>query len=102
MDTVNSNTRTVYYSNLRQLMAKYGLNKGDIAAIIGKSYRQTLKKLNREKSQSGKVSRFDIEEAKKIVEYFKGMGEPVTADDIFFDNVVTYVTELGNDEREVM
>jgi DNA-binding XRE family transcriptional regulator len=77
--------KTVHYRSLRQLMAKHGLNKGDIASIIGKSYRQTLKKMNKEKSKSGKIAKFDIDEAEKVVRFFQAKDEKVTVDYIFFD-----------------
>jgi DNA-binding XRE family transcriptional regulator len=81
--------KSLYYSYLRQLMAKYGLNKGDIAKLIGKSYRQTIKKLNREASDAGKVVLFDVNEAGKVAAFFKSKGENVTIDMLFFDNVVS-------------
>lgn len=83
------------YPNLRQLMAKYNLTKGDIAKIINKSYRTTLKRMNKEIAACGKMSKFDIEEAMKIVNYFKELGEPVTTEYIFFDSMVTNVTRTA-------
>lgn len=81
--------KSLYYSYLRQLMAKYGLNKGDISKLIGKSYRQTIKKLNREKSDSGKTVLFDVNEAGRVVAYFKSKGENVNIDMLFFDEAVS-------------
>ena len=79
-DTKEDKTvRKVYFSNLTQLMARHGISKTDIADIIKISYRQTLKKLSKE-------VRFDIDEAKKIVEFFRAKGEDkITVDVIFFD-----------------
>jgi 3-keto-L-gulonate-6-phosphate decarboxylase len=81
--------KVVHYPYLMQLMAKYGLNKCDIAKIIGKSYRQTIKKLNKETSKLGKETTFDIEEAAKIVSFFKEKGEEVSVDIIFFNGMVS-------------
>lgn len=65
------------YPVLAQLMAKHGLNKGDISNVIGLSYRNTLKKLNGERV-------FNLVEAGKVVKSFIDLGESVTIDDIFF------------------
>jgi hypothetical protein len=81
--------KSIYYSLLRQLMAKYGLNKGDIAILIEKSYRQTIKKLNREESVKGKPALFDVNEGGKVAAFFKSKGENVTIDMLFFDDVVS-------------
>ncbi|KNY30207.1 helix-turn-helix domain-containing protein [Pseudobacteroides cellulosolvens] len=80
----------VHYSNLKQLMAKYGMTISDISQIVGKSYRQTIKILNKEKMQSGTIPVFNVNEASKIVIYFHKLGEAsVTLDELFFDQVET-------------
>jgi hypothetical protein len=71
------------YPILMQLMAKYGLDRQDIAEIIGRSYRNTLKKINREQTGMDTIALFDIVEAGKITKFFKDKGENVTVDSIF-------------------
>lgn len=85
----------VKYHVLRQLMAKYGLKIGDIAEIIGKSYRQTIKKMNKDVSPNGSISMFDINEAYKIVKYFRAKGECVTVDAIFFGDMFSNENETA-------
>lgn len=80
--------KKVNYPNLMQLMAKYGVSRNDIAITIGKSYRHTLSKFYK------KVT-FDIIEAYKIVSLFKGLGENITMEFVFFDEVVTNETDIA-------
>lgn len=82
------------YPILAQLMAKHGMTKSDISNIIGVSYRNTLKKLNKETT-------FNLVEAGNITKVFRDLGEtftvntvvdgevhevdrPIMVDDIFF------------------
>lgn len=83
--------KLIYYVKLRELMARYGLTKNDIAKIIGMTYRQTSKILHRETSPvSGKPYVFDIIEATKIVLYFRQLGEDgISMDSLFFDDTLS-------------
>lgn len=82
--------RNIYYSKLRELMAKHLMDKQDIAKIIGKSYRQTSKILHGEFStHSQKPYIFDINEACKITKVFKDKGENITVEDLFYDEVLS-------------
>jgi hypothetical protein len=83
----------VKYHGLKQLMAKYGLNIGDIAKVIKKSYRQTIKKINQDVSPSGVMSTFDINEAYSVVKFFREKGENVSVEGIFFANEVSNETK---------
>jgi DNA-binding XRE family transcriptional regulator len=82
-----------HYPNLRQLMAKYGMTKGDIAEILGITYRQTLSKMNRVKTKKGHAI-FSMEEGFKISKFFQNLGEKVTVDYIFFDSVTSNEAEV--------
>lgn len=50
-------------------MKRHEVTAGDIAKVIGKSYPPVLKKLNMKTTELGKVSVFDIIEARKITNY---------------------------------
>lgn len=50
-------------------MKRHKVTAGDIAKVIKKSYPPVLKKLNMKTTEHGKVSTFDIVEAKKIIDY---------------------------------
>ncbi len=76
--------KPVKFPVILQLMAKYGLNRSDIAKTIKKSYRQTVKKLNKEVV-------FDIIEAYAIRDLFRRLGEKeVTVETLFFGEMVSY------------
>lgn len=80
--------KNIYYKKLRELMAKHLLNKNDIADIINKSYRQTLKILKHEISEvSGKPYEFNLSEAAALKKHFQDLGEDVTIDELFFEDV---------------
>ena len=75
--------RTVYFPILAQLMSRHGLNKGDISKIIGKSYRQTLKKLNQE-------TNLTLNAALSIARFFQDKGDTITVEEIF-QKIMTYL-----------
>lgn len=81
--------KNIYYKKLRELMAKYLLDKKDIAEIIGKSYRQTLKILKHEVSEaSGEPFEFSLTEAVILTKHFRQLGETdITIDTLFFNDV---------------
>jgi hypothetical protein len=82
--------KKIYYAKLRELMAKYLLDKNDIAVIIGKSYRQTSKILHREISSAGNPFVFDINEGYKLVMHFRNLGEcKLTFDELFFNDMLS-------------
>lgn len=59
-------------------MAKYCMTIGDIGDIIGKTYRCTHDKITKKKT-------FNIDEAQKIVNFFKNeKSENISTDEIFF------------------
>lgn len=88
--------KLIYYIRLRELMARHGMSKYDIANIIGKSYRQTSKMLHREVSpESGKPYVFDIIEAAQIVMHFRRLGEDVTIDNLFFNQAVSNENKIA-------
>lgn len=69
-------------------MARHCMDKKDISTIVKKTYRQTSKILACEKSKAtGKPYVFDIQEAVEIVKHFRNLGENITLDEIFFDDV---------------
>ena len=69
-------------------MAKHLLNKSDIAKIVGKSYRQTLKILRHEASEiTGVPYMPNLAEAIAIKKHFQELGEDVTIDELFFEDV---------------
>lgn len=77
--------KKVYYTKLRELMAKHLMNKTDVAKIIGKTYRQTLKKLHKETSgASGKPFIFDSVEIALLIKHFRNLGEDkLTVEELF-------------------
>lgn len=105
------------YPNLISFMKRHGLTIGDIAKTIKKSYPPALQKLNRKVSEKGKVSLFDIEEARAIISFVKNTEEKFLKlkygdewteewgkrwghisdwfEYIFFDEVVTNATGVG-------
>lgn len=89
--------KKIYYKRLRELMAKHLLDKQDISKIIGKSYRQTSKILHNEISGlTGKPFVFDIREAVKLVTHFRNLGEVITIDELFFDDVISIEDSVSN------
>lgn len=74
--------KEVNFPVLLQLLAKHGMNRQHVAEIIHRSYRQTIKKLS-------KQAPFDIEEARNIVVFFRGLGDNVSVESIFFDEAVS-------------
>lgn len=82
--------KKIYYVRLRELMAKHLLDKKDVAMIIGKTYRQTSKILHREIStSSGRPYVFDMVEAVKLVKHFRGLGEDISLDELFFADMLS-------------
>lgn len=81
--------KNIYYIKIRELMAKHLLDKTDIAEIIGKSYRQTLKILKHEISESsGEPFVFSLPEAIILTKHFRELGETnLTMEELFFDDV---------------
>ena len=59
----------INYSNLTAFMKRHKVTAGDIAKVIGKSYPPVIKKLNMKTTELGKISVFDIIEAKQIADY---------------------------------
>ena len=82
--------KNIYYKKLRELMAKHLLDKTDIAKIIGKSYRQTLKILKHEASEiTGVPYVFNLAEAAALKKHFQDLGENVTIDELFFEDMLS-------------
>ena len=77
-----SNKKT--FPELRAIMAKYGFTMQQMGGIIGNTYQTFSKKLDEE-------SEFSFSDMVKIKDYFKGIGEDVTIDKIFFDWKFTIV-----------
>lgn len=62
---------TVHYPNLRSFLKRHGLDIGDIAEVIGKTYPPAHQKITRKETKKGKVALFDIEEARAIIIFIK-------------------------------
>jgi hypothetical protein len=71
------------YPVLATLMAKYNLNKASVSELIGLTYRNTIRKLNKVKNKNGEVIMFSLIEAGKIAKYFRDKGENIHIEDIF-------------------
>lgn len=96
-------------------MKRHKITAGDIAKEINKSYPPVINKLNMKTTRNGKISMFDIVEAKQITDYLlqkeKDSLKEKFGDEwenewkkrwghitnwfnyLFFDEVVTIVTE---------
>jgi hypothetical protein len=51
-------------------MGRYGLSKADLSRIMGISYRQAIKKINRKKNARGETLGFTVNETEKIIRAF--------------------------------
>lgn len=60
---------TVPYPNIMSFLKRHGLTIRDIAVATKKSYPPAQRKLNKKKTNDGKVALFDIDEANAIIDF---------------------------------
>jgi hypothetical protein len=105
----------IHFPNLRAFMKRHDIDIGDLAKAANKSYPPIHQKITKKTSDHGKVAKFDIDEAKAIIDlvitaeqdYLKAkFGEKWETEwyarwghindwfmYLFFDEVVTNVTK---------